>query len=110
MKLLCWLAAGQEENKKQSKRCRLDDDTPSSLTLSYQMKATNKWLYACKYVLFLYSANSCDDNQPRWRTKEHYFLFWTLRQKDCILLLKCRQVMLSSTCIIPTFYNSIYVF
>jgi hypothetical protein len=35
------------------------------LTLSYQMKATNKWIYACKYVLFLYSANSCDDNQLR---------------------------------------------
>jgi hypothetical protein len=42
MKLLCWLVAGQEENKKQSTRCQLDEDTPSSLTLSYQMKATNK--------------------------------------------------------------------
>jgi hypothetical protein len=65
MKLLCWLAARQEENEKQSTRCRLDEDTPSSLTLLYQMKATNKWLYTCKYVLFLYSANSCDDNQLR---------------------------------------------
>jgi hypothetical protein len=65
MKLLCWLAAGQEENKMQSTRCWLDEDTPSSLTLLYQMKATNKWLFACKYVLFLYSANSCDDNQLR---------------------------------------------
>lgn len=64
--LLCWLAAGQAENKKHStRRCRLDEDTPSSLTLSYQMKATNKWLYTCKYVLFLFSANSCDDNQLR---------------------------------------------